>query len=727
MHGERCPLAHAWQRLVYNVHRVSPDVNNLVRYGIQNNIAVITIDNPPVNALSPGVPEGIEECIDRATRDEVNGVVVIGAGRTFVAGADISALQELALGLTTKGPELHELFQKIEDTRKPVVMAIHGTALGGGLELAQAGHYRVAAASAQFGQPEVNLGLIPGAEGTQRLPRLVGVEKALELCVTGKFIHASEALSCGLIDAVVEGELLAGAIDFARTAKVPVRTRDRNQLLGTPEENGPLFGAARELATKSRPRQWAPMKAIDAIEAATKLSFDEGCEFERDLFMNLIKGDQAKALMHLFFAERAAGKVRGVGKDTPTIPISRVGVVGAGTMGTGITMCFVNAGIPVVLREVNSSALESGMTRIRESYATGVKRGRITEKEAERRLRLIQPQTSVDGFESLDMVVEAVFEDTALKKQVFKELDAATKASCILASNTSSLNIDEIASVTSRPEAVIGTHFFSPANLMRLLEIVRGKQTSPATVATAMWLAKQFKKVGVVVGNCEGFVGNRMFFPYVYEAQFLIEDGATPQQVDRALTDFGMAMGVFAVDDLAGIDVGWRIKQEMNQFAQPGVRRPLVADQLYALGRYGQKTQKGWYRYDENRKPVPDHEVLALIDSAREAAGIAPRNISDNEIVERTIYSLINEGARTLEAGFAARASDIDVIYTNGYGFPVWRGGPMCFADLTGLDKIASKIEEFHASLGERWAIAPLLKKLAAEGRTFSDYDKRTE
>jgi len=702
-------------------------MSTFVQYEIQDGVAVITIDNPPVNALSPGVPEGLEEAIDKAASDsEAKAIVVIGGGRTFIAGADISVLQNLAWGKTTAGPKFHDLLIKIEDTPKPVVMAIHGTALGGGLEVAMAGHYRVAVASAQLGQPEVNLGIIPGAEGTQRLPRLAGVEKALEMCVSGKPVKAAEALSAGLIDSVIEGDLLTGAIAFAQAALPNVKTRERNKLLGTPETNAPLFAAAGQLAAKLRPHQQAPLRAIEAIEAATTLPFEAGCARERELFTAIIKTDQARALIHAFFAERAAAKVRGIDKNAAPLPIKKIAVVGAGTMGGGIAMACVNAGIPVLLREETWQALETGLARIRGNYETSVKRGRFTADEVEQRISLIHPQLDYAGFESVDLILEAVFENMALKKQVLKELDGIAKPRCVLATNTSTLSIDELASVTSRPEFVVGMHFFSPANVMRLLEIVRGKATAPAVIGTAMALAKQLKKVGVVVGNCPGFVGNRMFFPYIYEGQFLVEDGATPEQVDRALTDFGMAMGIFAVDDLAGIDVGWRVKQELAHFTEARARRPLVADQLYALGRYGQKAGKGWYLYGEDRKPSSDPEVLALIENSRKAAGITPREISSEEIVERTIYALINEGARTLDEGFAARSSDIDVIYLNGYGFPNWRGGPMCFADLTGLDKILATIEKFHRQFGDRWTPAPLLTKLAAQGRTFSDYEGYT-
>lgn len=703
-------------------------MNPLVNYANHDGVAVITVDNPPVNALSPGVPEGLDAALDRAAADDgVRAIVVIGAGRTFIAGADIAVLQEMAWGTGPVGPVLHGLLAKIEDSGKPVVMAIHGTALGGGLEVAMAGHYRVAVAAAQLGQPEVNLGIVPGAEGTQRLPRLVGIEKAIEMCVTGKPLKASDALLTGLIDAVIDGDLLTGAVAFAKEVRVRVKTRDRNERLGTPEGNAPLFAAGRQLAAKTRRNQQAPLRAVEAIEAAATLPFDEGCGRERAIFAECLVSDQAKALIHAFFAERAVSKVPGVDKGTRAYPVARIGIVGAGTMGGGIAMACANAGIPVLLKEVKAEALDAGMAHIRRNYETSIQRGRFTKEEVERRLALIHPQLDWEGFDAVDLTVEAVFENMPLKKQVLAEIDGLARAGCILATNTSTLSIDEIASVTARPEFVIGLHFFSPANVMRLLEIVRGKATSPEVIASAMTLAKQLKKVGVLVGNCPGFVGNRMFFPYMYEAQFLAEDGALPEQVDRALTDFGMAMGMFAVDDMAGIDVAWRVRQELGHFGEAGKRKPLVQDRLYAMGRYGQKTGKGWYTYGDDRKPSADPLVLQLIEQASREAGITRRTIGGQEIVERSVYALINEGARVLEEGFALRASDIDVIYVNGYGFPAWRGGPMFYADVTGLDKVLAGVERFHREFGARWHPAPLLQRLAKEGRTFREYDRERQ
>jgi 3-hydroxyacyl-CoA dehydrogenase len=699
-------------------------MNSLVTYEVRDGVAVIKVDNPPVNALSPGVPEGLDAALDRAAADsKVSALVVIGAGRTFIAGADIAVLEDMAWGKGPGGPVLHGLLAKIEDLAKPVVMAIHGTALGGGLEVAMAGHYRVAVASAQLGQPEVNLGIIPGAEGTQRLPRLVGIEKAIEMCVSGKPLTAGDALAAGLIDAVIEGDLAAGAVAYALKAAAAPKTRDRNGKLGAPEANAPLYEAGRQMAAKIRRHQQAPLRAVEAIEAAATLPFDAGCARERELFDACVVSDQAKSLIHVFFAERAAAKAPGAGKAS-TAPVARIAIVGAGTMGGGIAMACANAGIPVLIKEVKPEALDAGLGAIRRNYETSVKRGRFTSQQVQERLALIHPQLDSTDFESVDLVIEAVFENMELKKQIFRELDSIARPGCILASNTSTLSIDEIASVTARPEAVVGLHFFSPANVMRLLEIVRGKATSTDVIAAALSLAKQLKKVGVVAGNCPGFIGNRMFFPYMYEAQFLAEDGATPRQVDGALTDFGMAMGMFAVDDMAGIDVAWRVRQEMGHFTEPGVRKPLVQDRLYAMGRYGQKTGRGWYLYGDDRKAVPDPMVEELIESSARAAGIVRREIGNREIVERSIYALINEGARVLEEGFALRASDIDVVYVNGYGFPAWRGGPMFYADLVGLGTVLATVEGFHREMGARWAPAPLLQRLAAEGRTFRDYDR---
>ncbi|MFY9845049.1 MAG: 3-hydroxyacyl-CoA dehydrogenase NAD-binding domain-containing protein [Terriglobales bacterium] len=700
-------------------------MNNLVKITRDNDVAIITIDNPPVNALSPGVPEGIFAAIDEINRDPaVKAAVVIGAGRTFVAGADIKEFGKMTAG----GPRrsLLPLLLHIEDSGKPVVMAIHGTAFGGGLELAMAGHYRVASPTAQLGQPEVKLGIIPGAGGTQRLPRLIGVAKAVEMCADGKPIAAPEAASLGLIDRLIEGDLLAGALAFARevAGKPAPKTRERSGKLGASKDNAAIFAAARETVGKKQRGLKAPLAAIDGVEAATKLSFDNGCKAEAKLFTECLFSDQSKALIHVFFGEREVAKIPDISRETPLIPVNRVAVVGSGTMGGGIAMVFANAGIPVLLKDVDPAALELGMGKIRKNYASSVQRGRFTQVFVDERLRLITPVSTYDAFSEVDMVVEAVFEGMALKKTVFADLDRACRQGAILASNTSTLNIDEIASATSRPEAVIGTHFFSPANVMRLLEIVRGKNTSKEVIATCMQLSKKLGKIGVLVGNCRGFVGNRMFGPYRREAQFLVEEGADVEAVDQALVEFGNAMGPLATGDLAGLDVGWRIRKEYRHLEKPGIRQPFAEDRLCEMERYGQKTGKGWYLYDENRRATVDPELKPLVRKWSVDAGIPQRQVSAEEIVDRCIYALVNEGARILEEGYALRAVDIDIIYLNGYGFPAYRGGPMWYADTVGLQKVYRRISEFHQQHGELWEPAPLLKHLAESGKTFAEFDK---
>jgi 3-hydroxyacyl-CoA dehydrogenase len=702
-------------------------MSDLVQLTKDNGIAIITINNPPVNALSPGVPEGIAAAIEQIDKDEtVKAAVLIGGGKTFVAGADIKEFGKMTSGKGGAGLDLPALLLKIEDSRKPVVMAIHGNAFGGGLELAMSGHYRVAVVAAQVGQPEVKLGLIPGAAGTQRLPRLAGVGKAVEMCADGNPIKAADALSAGIIDRLIDGDLLAGAVAFAREIadKPPCKTRERNDKLGSAEQNAAIFAAARDNARKKQRGMIAPLAAIEAVEAATKLPFDEGCKLERKLFMECLFSDQSKALIHVFFGEREVAKIPDIPKETPLIPVSSAAVVGAGTMGGGIAMVLANAGIPVLLKEADQAALDKGLANIQKNYATSVKRGRFTQAFVDERLKLIQPTLSYDSFANADMVIEAVFEGMALKKEVFAELDRVCKPGAILASNTSTLNIDEIASSTTRPQSVIGTHFFSPANVMRLLEIVRGKASSKEVIATCMQLSKKIGKIGVLVGNCRGFVGNRMFHPYVRESVFLLEEGASVEAVDSAMYEFGMAMGPLAVGDLAGLDVGWRIRKEYRHLEKPGIRQAFAGDNLCEMGRYGQKTGAGWYKYDENRRAISDPEVAQLVRKWAAEAGIAQRQISKEEIVDRCVYALVNEGARILEEGYALRAVDIDIIYLNGYGFPAYRGGPMWYADTVGLKKVFNRVEEFHKQHGELWEPAPLLKRLAEEGKKFSDFNK---
>jgi 3-hydroxyacyl-CoA dehydrogenase len=701
-------------------------MTELVQLTSDNGVAVITINNPPVNALSPGVPEGISEALDQIAGDaSVKAAVMIGGGRTFVAGADIKEFGKMTSG-KPRGAGLLPLLLKIEDSAKPVIVAIHGTAFGGGMELAMAGHYRVALAAAQFGQPEVKLGLIPGAAGTQRLPRLAGVAKAVEMCVSGNPISAEEALQLGIINRIIEGDLLAGAVAFARevAGKPAPKTRERDGKLGDAAENALIFSAAREAAAKKQRGLLAPARAIDAVEAATKMPFEEGCKAEQKLFIECLFSEQSKSLIHVFFSEREVAKIPDIPKQTGVIPIQSAAVVGAGTMGGGIAMVLANAGIPVLLKEADQAALDRGLATIRANYANSVKRGRFSQQTAEERLKRITPTLAYDAFSNVDLVIEAVFEGMALKKEVFKELDRVCKQGAILASNTSTLSVDEIASATSRPESVIGTHFFSPANVMRLLEIVRGKVSSKEVVATCMQLSKTLAKVGVLVGNCRGFVGNRMFGPYRREAQFLVEEGAGVETVDKALSDFGMAMGPLATGDLAGLDVGWRIRKEYRHLETPGIRQPFVEDRLCELGRYGQKTGAGWYKYDEQRRATPDPAVGELIRKWVEEAGIVQRKISADEITDRCLYALVNEGARILEEGIALRASDIDIIYIYGYGFPAHRGGPMWYADAVGLKHVYERIAEFQRQHGEIWQPAPLLKQLAEEGKTFAEFGR---
>ena len=702
-------------------------MNDLVHLTKDEDIAIITIDNPPVNALSPGVPEGIRECIEKAKQDaEIKAIILIGAGRTFIAGADIKEFGKMTSGEKKRDPAVsHQYLLDMEDCPKPIVAAIHGTALGGGLEFAMACHYRVAVPSAQVGQPEVKLGIIPGAEGTQRLPRLAGVAAAVEMCAQGDPVAAREAFKLGIVDKIVEGDLLEGAKEFAREliakGEPPRKTRDLKDKLGDQQTNAPIFAFARATAGKKARGQLAPFKAIDAVEAATTLPYEEGCKKEAEYFRDCLFSPQSKALIHVFFGERAVSKVPDVPKETPAKEIESAAIIGSGTMGGGIAMAYANAGIPVLLKEIEQAALDRGLATIRKNYEATVKKGRLTSEKMEKRMSLITPTLSYDGFEQADIVVEAAFENLELKKKIFSELDGICKSDAILASNTSTLDMDQMAASTSRPQQVIGHHFFSPANVMRLLEIVRGKETGKEVIATSMALARKLRKVGVLVGNCRGFVGNRMVAPYTREAQFLLEEGAKPEDVDRALTEFGMAMGPLAMSDMAGVDVGWRVRQEHKHLIPPGERTSKIVDRLYELGRYGQKTGAGFYRYETgNRNPISDPAVEKIIEECARESGITRRTITPEEIVQRTIYALINEGARILEEGMALRPVDIDIIYVYGYGFPAYRGGPMWYADTVGLKEVYSKICEFEKQHGHLWKPASLLASLAEQGKAFS-------
>jgi 3-hydroxyacyl-CoA dehydrogenase len=645
-------------------------MSELVLRSRQGSIGILTVNNPPVNALSPGVPEGLASGVAAFEADpEVEAIVVIGGGRTFISGADIKEFAKITSG-EKRDIGLNAIIDRIEACGKPVIMAINGQALGGGLEVAMGGHYRVLARDAKVGQPEVKLGIIPGAGGTQRLPRLAGIAKALEMCWAGEPIGADEALRHGIADAIAEGDLLTFAVEFAKSQSEVRRT---GGLTATPVDAAVIV-AARAAAAKRLRGLMAAQKAIDAVEASGRLPFAEGVELERRLFEECLFSEQSKAMIHVFFGEREVAKIPGLGKEVPVLPIRNAAVVGAGTMGAGIAMNYLNAGIRVRLKETTAEALDKGVAAIRKNYAASVAKGRFPAAWAEERLALLAPQLTWDGFEEADIIVEAVFENLRLKQDVFAELDRVTRPGAILATNTSTLDIDQIASATARPEWVAGHHFFSPANVMRLLEIVRGAKTSPEVLATSMALARTLKKTGVLVGNCFGFVGNRMFGPYRREAERLVLEGASPLAVDAALYEWGMAMGPLAVGDLAGLDVGWRIRQERPDDA--GVAP--IEDRLCALGRFGQKTGAGWYRYDEHRNPSPDPVVDEVIAEARESEGVKVRQyIPASEIVDRCAGALVREGRKILAEGIALRPVDIDIVYVMGYGFPAHRGGPM--------------------------------------------------
>jgi 3-hydroxyacyl-CoA dehydrogenase len=697
-----------------------------IRITKDNDVAIVTIDNPPVNAISPAVQEGIGRAIDQINGDAtVKAAVMIGAGRTFIAGADINEFVKMTSGNTPRSNFLPTLL-KLEDCRVPVVVAIHGNALGGGLEVAMACHYRVASPDARVGQPEVNLGIIPGAAGTQRLPRLAGVAKAVEMCTTGKPIKAPEALEAGILDKLIEGDLLTGAVAFARgvEGKPAPKTRERKEKLGTPAENAAIFAAARENVRKKLRGAPAPLAAIEAIEAATKMPFEQGCQEEARLFDRCLYSDESKALIHVFFAEREVAKIPDVPKETPVRPVNSVAIVGAGTMGAAIAMVFANAGISVALKDADQAAIDRGLANIHKNYAISVQRGRFTQEYVNERLKLITPTLHYESFADVDLVIEAVFENMALKKEIFAELNSVCKPGAILASNTSTLDLDELAATTTRPESVIGTHFFSPANVMRLLELVRGEKTGKEAIATCMQLAKKIGKVAVLVRNCWGFAGNRMFMPYLTEAQFLVEEGAAPEEVDAALTNWGMAMGPLAVSDLGGLDVAYRIRQERKHARKHGERETFVEAKLCEMGRLGQKNGMGWYKYGDDRRATVDPEVTALVRKWSVEAGIPQRKISAEEIVDRCVYRLVNEGAQILDDGVALRAGDIDTIYVNGYGFPAFRGGPMWYADTVGLKKVYARVEEFHRQHGAIWRPAPLLEELAEAGRGFADFQR---
>lgn len=688
-------------------------VNAVADLAIEGEIAVLTLDSPPVNALSHILREGIFNGIEQAIgNDAVKAIVLICAGRTFVAGADITEF-----GKPMKSPGFNDVLSLIESAPKPVIAALHGTALGGGLELALSCHYRVGVPSAKGGLPEVHLGIIPGAGGTQRLPRIIGPQRALEMITSGAHVDAATLHREGLLDEIVtEGELRAGAIAFAGKViaqKMPLKKiRDLDEKLTEVRGKPALFAEFRKANARKFRGFLAPEYGIRAVEAAVNLPFEEGLALEGKLFEELLKGTQSAAQRHAFFAERQAGKVPDIANDTPIIPIAKVGVIGAGTMGGGISMNFANAGIPVTVVEVNKEALDRGLGVIRKNYENTAKRGRLKPEDVERRMSLLKGSLDMQDLADCDLVIEAVFEDMDIKKGVFARLDEIVKQGAILATNTSYLDVNEIAAATRRPEYVIGLHFFSPANIMRLLEIVRGKATSKSVVATSMKLAKKIGKIAVLVGVCHGFVGNRMLAARQAQANAMLMEGAMPWDIDKVLYDFGMPMGPFAMADLAGLDIGW--KKSASSSAN-------IREVLCEMNRLGQKTGAGFYDYDDKRNASPSPVTEKIVNDFLAKTGVTPRKISDEEILERCIYTMINEGAKILEEKIATRASDIDIVWINGYGWPVYRGGPMFYADTIGLAHVVAKLKEHAPKLGAGFSISPLLEKLAATDKRFQD------
>jgi 3-hydroxyacyl-CoA dehydrogenase len=688
-------------------------INAVATVAVEGAVAIVSINSPPVNALSQQVREGIirnlKEAVDNSA---VKAIVLICEGKTFIAGADITEF-----GKPPVAPSIVDVENAIENSPKPVIAAIHGTALGGGLEVALCCHYRVAVPSAKCGLPEVNLGLLPGAGGTQRLPRIVGAEQALDMVTSGKHVAAPAAQKAGLIDELVpEGELRSGAIAFANKVigenRPLKKVRDLNDKVLASRGNSELFANFRKANAKKFRGFLAPEYNIQTIEAAVNLPFEEGLKVERKLFDELMAGTQSAAQRYVFFAERQVWKIPDIADDTPTLPIKKVGVIGAGTMGGGISMNFLNAGIPVTIVETKQEALDRGLGVIRKNYETTAKRGKLKMEDVEKRMSQLTGTLDLSSLADCDLVIEAVFENMEIKKEVFGKLDKIVKQGAILASNTSYLDVNEIASATTRPEWVIGLHFFSPANVMRLLEVVRGEKTSKQVVATSMQLAKKIGKIAVLVGVCHGFVGNRMLAARQAQAQAMILEGAMPWDVDKPLFDFGMPMGPFAMSDLAGLDIGWSKETSKGE---------TIRDVLCEMDRRGQKTNAGFYDYDEQRTAKPSPVTEKIIKDFAAKAGTTPRKISENEILERTIYPMINEGAKILEEKIAIRPSDIDIVWINGYGWPVYRGGPMFYADTVGLKTVVAKLKEYLPKLGKDFKISPLLERLAAEGKRFQD------
>jgi len=679
----------------------------------EGEIAVLTLNSPPVNALSQRVREALLNGVKKALADTaVKAIVLLCEGRTFIAGADITEF-----GKPPRAPGVREVQDAIENSPRPVIAAIHGTALGGGLEVALCCHYRVAVPSAKCGLPEVNLGLLPGAGGTQRLPRIVGPARALEMVTSGQHVGAKQCLEMGLVDALVpEGELRAGAIAFAKKVLAEARplnkVREHNQRVEAMRGQPELFAQFRKANARKFRGFLAPEYIIQCIEAAVNLPFDQGLQLERKLFLELVQGAQSAAQRYVFFAERQVWKIPDVPEATPLVPVSKVGMVGAGTMGGGIAMNFANVGIPVTLVEAKQEALDRGLAVVRRNYENTAKRGRMTLEDVEKRMALLSGSLDLRALADCDLVIEAVFEDMQIKKDVFGKLDRIVKQGAILATNTSALDVDEIAATVSRPEAVIGMHFFSPANVMRLLEVVRGAKTSKQAIATAMQIGKKVGKIAVLAGVCPGFIGNRILRARTLQAQAMLMEGAMPWDVDRVLYDFGLPMGPFAMSDLAGLDIGW---------SKEASKSSTIREVLCEMDRRGQKTRAGYYDYDEQRNAKPSPVTEKIIRDFMVQAGSTPRAITKEEILERCVYPMINEGAKILEEGIAIRASDIDIVWINGYGWPVYRGGPMFYADTVGLASIVAKLRQYAPKLGPDFSISPLLDRLAAEGRRFQD------
>lgn len=695
-------------------------------YTTHKDVAVITLNNPPVNGLGLAVRQGVTDGLARANADaSIRAVVITGAGKAFSGGADI---REFGTPKAIQEPNLLSVILAIENSAKPVVAAVHSVAMGGGLELALGCHYRLAAPGCKVAMPEVKLGLIPGAGGTQRLPRVLGVESALNLIVSGETVN-SEILAGvphqKLFDrlATSQESLLDEAIALARE-KADLRPLPLVRKLPCQHPQGDAyFQFARNMVGSMSKNFPAPLKCVDAVQAATQKKFDVGLAFEREIFLNLMLTPECRALRHVFMAERAASKIADVPDDTPRRPITRVAVIGAGTMGGGISMNFLNAGIPVTILETKQEALDRGLATIRKNYEAQVSKGKLKADKYEQRMKLLTPTLSYADIKDADLVIEAVFEEMGVKQTVFKKLDEVMKPGAILASNTSTLDLNQIASFTRRPQDVVGLHFFSPANVMKLLEVVRGEKTAKDVLATVMTMAKTIKKTAVVSGVCDGFIGNRMVEQYSRQAGFLLEEGCTPAQVDKAIERFGFAMGPFRMSDLAGNDIGWAIRKR-RYVEKPDMRYSKTADLLCEMGRYGQKTGAGWYDYKPGKRDaIPSQLVLEMIEAHRKEQGIAVRKISDEEIVQRLVYALVNEAARILEDGIAAKASDIDMVYLTGYGFPLWRGGPMQYADTVGLFNVMQSMQRFAQNPHDDarfWQAAPLLAKLVAEGRTFN-------